>query len=82
MPPMDEERERTQQRNNTQQSNRSWERGGRVVATVMMAITTMTTTMTLKSERCHRCRGQQALTFVASRNDNAAGNNNLHVDGW
>ncbi len=80
---MDKEEERTRQRNNIQQLNRSWKRGGKmVVATVMAVITTMMTTMTLRSERCHRGRGQQALMFVASHNDNAAGNNNLHIDGW
>jgi hypothetical protein len=80
-PPMDEERERTCQLNNTQQSNRSQERGRKmVVATVMTAMTTMTTTTTLRSKRCHRQRGQQVLTFVPGSNDNAAGDNNLHID--
>ncbi len=53
-----------------------------VVAIVMTAMTTMTTTTTLRSKRCRRRRGQQALMFVAGCNDNAAGDNNLHVDGW
>ncbi len=52
-----------------------------MVATVMMVMTTMMTTMTLRSKRCRRQRGQQALIFVAGRNNNAAGNNDLHVDG-
>ncbi len=44
MPPPDEEGETTWQWNYTQQSNRSWERGGKmVVETVMMVMTTMTT---------------------------------------
>jgi hypothetical protein len=77
---LDEERETTRQPNNTQQSNRSWEGGKTVVATVMMVMITMTTTTWLWSKRCHRWRGQQALTFVAGCNNNAAGDNNLHID--
>jgi hypothetical protein len=51
-----------------------------VVATVMTAMTMMTTTTTLRSKRCRRQKGRQALMFIANRNDNAAGNNDLHVD--
>jgi hypothetical protein len=50
--------------------------------TVMTAMTMMMTTTMLRSKGYHRWRGQQALTFVASRNNNAAGDNNLHIDGW
>jgi hypothetical protein len=51
-----------------------------VVATVMTMMTMMTTTTTHWSKRCHRQRGQQVLTFVPGSNNNAAGNNNLHID--
>jgi hypothetical protein len=34
----------------------------------------MTATTMLQSKRFCRCRGRQALTFVAGHNDNAAGN--------
>ncbi len=72
-PPPDEEGEMTRQQNNTQQSNRSWERGGKtVVATVLTAMATMTTMTMLGSKRCRRQRGGQALTFIAGRNNNAA----------
>jgi hypothetical protein len=48
------------------------EGGEMVVATVTMVMTTTTMTMVLRSKHCRRWRGQQALTFIASCNDNAA----------
>jgi hypothetical protein len=36
---------------------------------------------TVRSKHCRRWRGRQELMLIAGRNDNAAGDNNLHIDG-